>query len=402
MATKNKPESVSEWFRRKIYERFGFVGLLVLALLTSVVLLISNWNDIKTWPVVSSVVNYTSRWSVPRAATERFSVMVAHLENDENHENEHLIVEALKEFEGIQVLNLDRTIPLDDPVPEKAEKRGHLKAQTYLNKSGASVLIWGRILTRNGQSVYKLYWTAQQNLGKKSTRYDAPLVEDQFRLPELFWNDLIHILHLSIVTSYGRSYAERGVYVADQLQLFIPKVEALFSSNGESPGWNEETRGLTLNILADAYYTLGIQKGQNEYLEKTVAICMEILQERTRERVPLDWAMTQNNLGNVLTSMEERENNTDRLKQAVAAYTEALKERTRERVPLDWAMTQNNLGFALSRKGERENNTDQLEQAITAYSNALEVFKEAKATYYIEMAKNNLRIAEELLKKLRS
>ena len=30
----------------------------------------------------------------------------------------------------------------------------------------------------------------------------------------------------------------------------------------------------------------------------------------------------------------------------MTAFTEALKERTRERVPLDWAATQNNLGAA--------------------------------------------------------
>jgi hypothetical protein len=37
-----------------------------------------------------------------------------------------------------------------------------------------------------------------------------------------------------------------------------------------------------------------------------------------------------------------------RLEEAVTAYREALQERTREQVPLDWAMTQNNLGNALS------------------------------------------------------
>ena len=31
-----------------------------------------------------------------------------------------------------------------------------------------------------------------------------------------------------------------------------------------------------------------------------------------------------------------------------------LQEQTRQKVPLDWAMTQNNLGIALSRLGERE------------------------------------------------
>ena len=51
----------------------------------------------------------------------------------------------------------------------------------------------------------------------------------------------------------------------------------------------------------------------------------------------------------------ERETGTARLEEAVAAYRAALEERTRERVPLDWAATQNNLGLALAvSRRERE------------------------------------------------
>jgi hypothetical protein len=56
-----------------------------------------------------------------------------------------------------------------------------------------------------------------------------------------------------------------------------------------------------------------------------------------RERVPLQWAATQNNLGIALSTLGERDSDTARLEEAVAACREALKERTRERVPLDWA-----------------------------------------------------------------
>jgi len=66
-----------------------------------------------------------------------------------------------------------------------------------------------------------------------------------------------------------------------------------------------------------------------------------------RERVPLDWALSQNNLGLALASLGQRESGTEKLVDAVAAYREALKEQTRERVPLDWARTQSNLGIAL-------------------------------------------------------
>ena len=68
----------------------------------------------------------------------------------------------------------------------------------------------------------------------------------------------------------------------------------------------------------------------------------------------------------------QRESGTARLEEAVAAYRDALKEWTRERVPLDWATTQNNLGSALETLGERESGTARLEEAVAAYRDALQ------------------------------
>jgi hypothetical protein len=42
------------------------------------------------------------------------------------------------------------------------------------------------------------------------------------------------------------------------------------------------------------------------------------------------------------------------------AIARKQNEWTRERVPLDWAMTQNNLGTALSTLGQRESGTERL------------------------------------------
>jgi tetratricopeptide (TPR) repeat protein len=100
---------------------------------------------------------------------------------------------------------------------------------------------------------------------------------------------------------------------------------------------------------------------------KAVAAYREALKERARERVPLDWAMTQNNLGSALSILGGRENGTAKLEEAVATYREALKEWTRERVPLQWAMTQNGLGNALSDLGRRESGTAKLEEAVATF-----------------------------------
>ena len=92
----------------------------------------------------------------------------------------------------------------------------------------------------------------------------------------------------------------------------------------------------------------------------------------TRERVPLDWAATQNNLGTALSALGERESGTAQLEAAVAAYRAALEEWNYERVPLDWATAQNNLGNALRKLGKRESGTAHLDEAVAAYRAALE------------------------------
>ena len=108
----------------------------------------------------------------------------------------------------------------------------------------------------------------------------------------------------------------------------------------------------------------GAREGGTARLEERyTARVAKLSKEYKQERVPLDWAMTQNNLGNALARLGERESGTARLEEAVTAFREALKEYKQERVPLDWAMTQNNLGNALARLGERESGTALLEEA---------------------------------------
>ena len=114
---------------------------------------------------------------------------------------------------------------------------------------------------------------------------------------------------------------------------------------------DEDKRIGYLEREARALYQQGDEFGDNGALLSAVERYKRLV--ALTQRVPLDWAMTQNNLGNALAALGERESGTARLEEAVAAYRAALKERTRERVPLDWATTQNNLGIALRTLGER-------------------------------------------------
>lgn len=141
---------------------------------------------------------------------------------------------------------------------------------------------------------------------------------------------------------------------------------------------------------ANALRQQGTEFGDNAALLSAVTRSQRLVTLIPRERVPFQWAITQNMLGNALAILGERESGTLRLEQAVAACRAALEEWTRERVPLDWARAQNVLGNALRTLGERESGTSRLEEAVAAYRAALEEWTVEATSYWHELACRNL------------
>ena len=111
--------------------------------------------------------------------------------------------------------------------------------------------------------------------------------------------------------------------------------------------------------------------------EEAVAAYRAALEEHTRDRVALEWAATQTNLGNALASLGDHEPGTARLNEAVAAYRAALEEYTRERVPLHWAMTQYNLAISLEAVAGRTGDASAMAAAATSYRDAAEILEAA-------------------------
>ena len=79
---------------------------------------------------------------------------------------------------------------------------------------------------------------------------------------------------------------------------------------------------------------------------QAVAACEAALTVYTEADHPLNWAMTQNNLGIALQEQGKRtqgEAGAALFAQAVAVYEAALTVRTRKDHPMQWAMTQDNI-----------------------------------------------------------
>ena len=71
----------------------------------------------------------------------------------------------------------------------------------------------------------------------------------------------------------------------------------------------------------------GSEFGENQALHDAIAAYRMVLDLAYRERVPLDWAMTQNNFGTALRTLGQRESGTARLEEAVTRTTSAPRSR---------------------------------------------------------------------------
>ena len=157
---------------------------------------------------------------------------------------------------------------------------------------------------------------------------------------------------------------------------------------------------MTQNNLGNALAMLGERESGTARLEDAVKAFRAALEERTRERVPLALGSDALNLGDALSTLGERESGTATLEKAVVAFNEALKERTHERVPLDWAASVGNQGVAMMRIADRIENGALAETAAQQIEAAYETTRSGGqgqwAAYYEEQLSKAQAIRDRL------
>ena len=379
------------------------------------------------------------RWfktpAVMIAGGTHFSVVMADLADDVELKQTGHVARILGGQKGIKVLRNGQVLRIEEFGDQAenliaAEKRG----QQWLEQHDADVLVWGEVA--GVDQVLRLRFLSRTGrIGSDTKGY--PLT-GTLELPTEFHLDFGQVLYMTALSAVGHATEMEGHYLVDLLRPAAQKVERFLQhpppglaqeplahvhvAYGIAAGVMGEQSGdsvylaraessfhaaleiysrdrvplrwaMTQNNLGNTLAILGELEGGTARLKEAVAAYRAALEVYTRDRLPLDWAMTQYNLGAALQSLGEREGGTARLKEAVAACRAALEVRTRDRVPLDWAATQNNLGAALSSLGEREEGTGQLEEAVRVYRSALEVYTRDRLPLLWAMTQNNLGAA---------
>ncbi len=310
----------------QLQQLIGARGAILFILFAAALLVWWKWEEIVKRPWIKLAIERLKRPAIPDVPAGLLAIAAAHLDDDEDQWHEKLLLKYLSEFEGVEVVRVDRTIkwPTGGSESEK-KKRADEEAQGLLRQTGADVLIWGSVISRGDTSDMWLYWTpAREVPGAKFTRIYRPPTEPTIALPSVFWDDLKQILGLLVQSRLAElTFSQSGHYVADKLAPLITQVRTLVQS--KEGVWNPETLAGAQFSLANALELDGEQSERPKSLVESIALYRQVLEKWTRARVPLQWAKTQINLGTALATLGARESGTARLDQAAAAYREALQ-----------------------------------------------------------------------------
>jgi tetratricopeptide (TPR) repeat protein len=166
---------------------------------------------------------------------------------------------------------------------------------------------------------------------------------------------------------------------------------ALFDSAAHYvPNGYAHKKGGYLRLQAAALCRQGDERSDNEALRNCIEVYGRALVYFPRSRMPLEWAVTKNDLANALEILGESEHGIARLEQAVAAYRAVLEKWTEELFPVEWAGVQSNLCLALSHLGQSANRTQILEQAVETCNAALEATGRTRDPIQAAKTANNL------------
>lgn len=134
--------------------------------------------------------------------------------------------------------------------------------------------------------------------------------------------------------------------------------------------------GAALNIQ-------GVDTGNRVMLEQSLAAQRLALTFVTREDDPLAWATAKHGIGRALTGLSQLQANARQLDEAIALFDEVLEVRTREAYPDDWANTQNAIGSAAMMYGHNFGDSAWLRRSAEAYRQAGEVLRASPVSWAI-------------------
>ena len=311
--------------------------------------------------------HFRTEWSSRRAqyyrasrAQYHFVVAFTHLDGDQNDRLVAQLMETLGKVDSRLAVSptlINHTIAISGDSPAA----GHLQALGFAEDEGADVVIWGRIGPNSSQPG-PMYMTDYSD----ETPFSGAYLPTDFKLPDLPVEVAGNLLQLIVASRSAAQMGQLGFDFGDALEPSIKQVQAIADDSSESASWSGDTRARVDFALGVALRISAFETNSQESLKASISMFQKAFSQWTREANPLEWAMTELNLGMALRDQHEGES-TDSLHKAIDAYRNALAVYQSRTDKLDTAAVQYEIGWTLEAISDREGNAGLTQQAIEAY-----------------------------------
>lgn len=316
--------------------------LVVTALAALGALLWQNWPTVRGW---------LKRHDIVAGDPRRFNVLVARLNGDDaKNSNRRHIVRSLRQQPGIEVVTDVKCfseVEAGSDTDRVAEVRA--AAQTRLQQTGCDIVVFGDVVAAN-QALYLHVLPAG---GEGPGAHTYALEGQKLELPQDFSPAFGEALTAAALTAAAPAVdnEKRATYLVETLRPVREKLKAVLDV--PPAGMTDSMRATFQVSYGNCCLTLGEQTGDADDLSEAVAAYRAVVEVRTPERLPLGWAMTQNNLGNALAILGEREEGTARFEHAVDAFDNALEVFGPDTAPAYRNMAMHNRERVVKLIGER-------------------------------------------------
>jgi len=299
----------------------------------------------------------------------RVVVAIAHLEGDDGHKIEGQLHDALANLDPrlhVTPVILNRTIPTSG----RSQGIAHLDAIASVNNARVEALIWGGVKGAAHPAVGPLYATKFGDY----PQFGGAFLPGDFKLPELPPDDLCKVLRLIVATDSAEFMVIYEIKFGDALEPLIREVSALVNDPRKTAGWSADTRARMNLILGIASRTSGVELKSKDSLNAAVASFQRTLNDWTRDRDPLEWAMTERNLADALDHLFGLDWHDAPLHPAMTAYQNALAIYESRSDRLDAAHVQLGLASGYEVISQHEPGRENVSNAVDHYRAALAGF----------------------------
>lgn len=268
----------------------------------------------------------------------------------------------------------------------------------------------GQVMSAKANALLEIAW---------ATRQDKPLLEaiDTYntaigildaKTSPIIWadsNSKLGDAYRSLAFGkYNQNKPEEGAELYNSAIDAFKAALTVFEKDTNPVEWATAQRALgQVNANSDTYNAIEGKALNAARLTEASNAFKAAMQVFTKEADPVSWAGLQFQLGDIYTTLHQRQGGTLWLEKSVLAHKNVLEVLTEKDNPSVWAQVQYFIGNGLVELGAAVKNKQMLEDAITASKLATEsdYFKNIFPEFY-ERNQINIQVAENLIKKYES